>query len=84
MQDSHANPTEIIAIPMTNNQPDRGRNSTSKIPSPKPIKHTPIVFFNAPNIFISSYPFLYIILVIFLFVTFYVLYFYFKSNSLHY
>ena len=56
---------------MANSQPDRGSN-TSKIPSPNPIKHTPIVFFNAPNIFIFPLPFysLYIILS-FLFIRYY-------------
>ncbi len=43
-------PTAITVIPKANNQPDKGSNNTSKIPSPNPIKHTPMVFFNAHNI----------------------------------
>ena len=39
-----------MTTPMVNSQPDIGSNNTNNIPSPNPIKHTPNVFFNAPNI----------------------------------
>lgn len=54
LQDSQISPTAIIVTPIANSHPDRGSNNTSKIPSPSPIKHTPIVFFNAFSIFLKS------------------------------
>ena len=54
LQDNHISPTIIIVTPITNNQPDKGSNNTSKIPNPNPIKHTPNVFFSNPNIVFYS------------------------------
>ena len=70
LQDSHINPTITIVVPMANSHPDNGSNSTSKIPSPIPIKHTPNVFFNAHNMLLYS-PFSFYILyyLLFFFVT---------------
>ena len=51
LQDNHMSPTATIVTPIANSQPDRGSNRTSRMPSPNPIKHTPIVFFNAHNMF---------------------------------
>lgn len=63
LQDSQINPTIIMVTPIANSQPDSGSNNTSKIPSPNPIKHTPIVFFNNFNIpFILSPYLLYFLL----------------------
>ena len=50
LQDNHIRPIAIIATPKANSQPDSGSNSTNRIPNPNPIKHTPMVFFNAHNI----------------------------------
>lgn len=41
---------QTTARPMANSQPVNGSNNTSNIPSPRPIKHTPKVFFNTQNI----------------------------------
>lgn len=38
------------AAPTRNSQPVIGSNKTNNTPRPIPIKHTPIVFFNAHNI----------------------------------
>ena len=38
-------PTNITATPIRNNQPNVGKNNTSNMPTPNPIKHTPNVFF---------------------------------------
>lgn len=50
LQDSQINPTITTVTPIANSQPDSGSNNTNKMPSPIPIKHTPIVFFNNFNI----------------------------------
>ena len=38
-------PTNITTTPIRNNQPNVGKNNTSNMPTPNPIKHTPNVFF---------------------------------------
>ena len=52
---SHISPTATTTTPIINSQPDIGSNNTSNIPSPKPIKQTANVFFNAHNIIITSH-----------------------------
>ena len=39
------------AHPIRNSHPVVGSNNTNSIPVPTPIKHNPIVFFNASNIY---------------------------------
>ena len=51
LQNSHATPNINIAHPIKNNHPVIGSNNTNNIPAPMPIKQTPIVFFNASNIY---------------------------------
>jgi hypothetical protein len=43
-------PIATTAIPIANSHPVIGSNNTNNIPIPKPIKHTPKVFFNTQNI----------------------------------
>lgn len=74
LQDNHARPIIITAIPIANSQPDIGSNKTSKIPSPNPIKQTPIVFFNALNIFLYPLFLIYYIPFCFYWLPFYVVY----------
>ena len=45
---------QTTVTPIINNQPVKGSNKTSKIPSPNPIKHTANVFFN--KCFITLFP----------------------------
>ena len=47
---SQTNPKIVKATPIENSQPVTGSNKTSNIPKPIPIKQTPKVFFNIPNI----------------------------------
>ena len=53
-------PTNITTTPIRNNQPNVGKNNTSNMPTPNPIKHTPNVFFKI-FIMISSNLFIYYI-----------------------
>ena len=43
-------PSTKTVAPIKNSHHAIGSNKTNKIPVPIPIKHTPIVFFNASNI----------------------------------
>ena len=51
LQNSHATPNINNAQPIINSHPVIGSNNTSNIPEPTPIRQTPIVFFNASNIY---------------------------------
>ena len=55
------NPIMAIAKPIINSHPAIGSKSTNKIPTPNPIKHTPIVFLNPLNIFLPPIFLLYYI-----------------------
>ena len=49
------------ATPIINSQPVSGSNNTKRMPIPIPISTTPIVFFNAHNILLPPYLFIYYI-----------------------
>ena len=51
LQNNHATPNTNNAQPIINSHPVIGSNNTSNIPEPTPIRQTPIVFFNASNIY---------------------------------
>ena len=69
-QANHIIPTQANATPIINSQPVRGSNNTNNIPTPTPIKTTPIVFFNA-HIILLPPTVLYIILSFFNYCSFF-------------
>lgn len=53
------NPAITIAMPNINNHQDKGSNNDSNIPTPNPIKHIDIVFFNNLKHIFTSFVLLY-------------------------
>lgn len=51
-QQSQPIPTQTTRMPIKNNQPVKGSNMTSKMPRPKPIRHTAKVFLKSLSILI--------------------------------